>query len=167
MSEAHRNDAPPPPSRRQFMRESAAMAAAGVGIASRAYAGGSDVLRVGLIGCGGRGSGAAANALQADPQVKLVAMGDVFADHLKTRLDALKTQFPEKINVDKDHRFVGFDAYKGVIESSDVVLLASTPHFRQSVCAVAQGHAERRWADPERSCRSFATSLLQSRHRMI
>lgn len=130
MSEAHRNDAPPPPSRRQFMRESAAMAAAGVGIASRAYAGGSDVLRVGLIGCGGRGSGAAANALQADPQVKLVAMGDVFADHLKTRLDALKAQFPEKIDVDKDHRFVGFDAYKGVIESSDVVLLASTPHFR-------------------------------------
>jgi predicted dehydrogenase len=87
---------------------------------------------VGLIGCGGRGTGAAANALRADPQVELVAMGDAFADHLSNSLRTLqKTEdIAERVHVDADHQFVGFDAYKNVIASSDVVLLATSPHFR-------------------------------------
>ena len=95
------------------------------------FHGNNDELRVGLIGCGGRGSGAAVNALQADPQAKLVAMGDVFPEPLAGSLNGLKrSQVADRVVVDEEHRFVGFDAYKKVIESCDVVLLAATPHFR-------------------------------------
>ena len=74
------------------------------------HAAGSDVLRVGLIGCGGRGAGAAQNALGADPNCKLVAMADAFEDRLKSSLDQLKANKPGQVAVDPDHCFVGFDA---------------------------------------------------------
>jgi predicted dehydrogenase len=102
--------------------------AAGLGF----HAAGRDTLRVGLIGCGGRGRGAAENALRADPGVEIVALGDTFADMAKQALVELQ-KLPEvgaRVRVDDAHMFVGFDAYRGVIESSDVVLLATTPHFR-------------------------------------
>jgi len=95
-------------------------------------AGGAEMLRVGLVGCGGRGTGAASDALLADKNVKLVAMGDLFADHLDSSLKTLEAQ-PElqgKLDVPPERRFVGFDAYKQVIEACDVVLLCTTPHFR-------------------------------------
>jgi predicted dehydrogenase len=124
--------------RRQFLKSSTTKIVAGALAGSllverSAHAAGSDVLRVGLIGCGGRGSGAAAQALQADAQVKLVAMGDTFADRLQASLDNLKKQeaIAGKIDVPPDRCFVGFHAYKEVIEAGvDVVLLASPPHFR-------------------------------------
>ena len=89
-------------------------------------------IRVGLIGCGGRGSGAVVNALSAEPRARLVAMGDVFADRLESKLAALRRHetVGPRISVDEDHRFVGFDAYRSVIDASDVVILAETPHFR-------------------------------------
>ena len=121
-------------SRRDFLKAGAAgvalAATLGQALPARAFAGGSDTLRVGLVGCGGRGSGAAANALAADPGAVLVAMGDVFPDHLESSLKGLQTEHGDRVQVDDDHRFIGFDAYQKVIEACDVVLLCTPPHFR-------------------------------------
>ncbi|GJM27518.1 MAG: oxidoreductase [Cyclobacteriaceae bacterium] len=88
-------------------------------------------LKVGLVGCGGRGTGAAEQALSADPDVVLTAMADIFPDRLKQSYDALNELHPDKVKVDEDHKFIGFDAYKKLIESEvDVVLLATPPAFR-------------------------------------
>ncbi len=94
--------------------------------------GASDTIRVGLVGCGGRGTGAVANALRADPGARLVAMGDVFQDYLDNSLNSLRNtaDIAEKIEVDDANRFVGWDAYKHVMDSCDVVCLATSPHFR-------------------------------------
>jgi predicted dehydrogenase len=121
-------------SRRDFLKTSAAaIAASQLAIAQNAHAAGSDVLKIGLIGCGGRGTGAATQALSADKNVKLVAMGDAFADRIEQSLSALgrEKDIAGKIDVKNDRKFVGFDAYKQVIDSGvDVVLLTTTPHFR-------------------------------------
>ena len=96
-----------------------------------ALTGTSNILKVGLIGCGGRGAGAAVQALQADRNVVLTAMADVFPDRLDESYKELVAQFPGKVKVDKANMFVGFDAYRKVIESGvDVVLLATPPAFR-------------------------------------
>lgn len=88
-------------------------------------------LKVGLIGCGGRGTGAALQALKADPDVILTAMGDVFEDRLEEAYAALIEGGAEKVKVNKENKFIGFDAYLKVIESGvDVVLLATPPAFR-------------------------------------
>jgi len=115
--------------RRHFIQGSAMLAAT---IATRAFAAGNDVLRVGLIGCGGRGTGAAKQALMADSNVKLVALGDAFADRLESSLKSLKQDkdISAKVEVAEAMRFTGFDAYKRVIENCDVVLLATPPNFR-------------------------------------
>jgi len=113
-------------SRRQFLKTSAglAMAAATINVGRSAWAAGGDTIKVGLIGCGGRGTGAATDALDADSGVRLVAMADIFADKLKSSLDHIKARYADRVQVDADHCFVGFDGYKHVIESSDVVLIA-------------------------------------------
>jgi predicted dehydrogenase len=124
--------------RRQFLKSSAAAAVAGPLVAGRAFGqertvSPGETLRVGLIGCGGRGTGAAAQALAADSNVKLVALGDAFKDRLQGSLETLKKQeeIAKKIEVPEERRFVGFDAYQQVIGSGvDVVLLATPPHFR-------------------------------------
>ncbi len=88
-------------------------------------------LNVGLIGCGGRGTGAAAQALSADPDAILTVMADVFPDHLNESFDNLYKIHPERVKVDKKNKFIGFNAYKKVIESDvDVVILATPPGFR-------------------------------------
>src|SRR5579883_2290633 len=103
------------PSRRGFLKTSA-ITAVGAGLAAVAnvHAGGSDTIRVGLIGCGsprgGRGRGAAEQCVHAGPNVKLVAMGDLFKDNLEYTRDYLKKRFPEKIDVPDDRCYVGFDA---------------------------------------------------------
>lgn len=120
-------------SRRDFLKTGTAAVAAGAlttSLAPSVYAAGSDVIRVGLVGCGGRGSGAAQQALNADPQVQLTAMGDAFPDRLASARNRLKRSFKDRAPVDEGTSFVGFDAYKGVIENCDVVLLATPPHFR-------------------------------------
>lgn len=136
------------PTRRQFIKTSTAVAAGGLAISqalsSAVYAAGSDVIKVGLVGCGGRGTGAALNALHADPGNKLVAMGDLFEDQIvgttsggqkiPGSLQNLQLQAGDEngsqIDVPRDRIFSGWDAYKHVIEVSDVVLFATTPHFR-------------------------------------
>ena len=96
-------------------------------------AGGDDTLRVGLIGCGGRGTGAARQALMADQRVKLVAMADVFAEPLQISLKSLSADagLVDKIDVPPERQFEGFDGYKGLLATDvDVVLLTTPPHFR-------------------------------------
>jgi predicted dehydrogenase len=117
--------------RRSFLKATAA-AAAGLGtldLARSAHAAGSDILRVGMIGCGGRNAGAAVQALSADPGARLVAMCDIFADRIRAKLEAIKAQRPAQVVVDPDHCFTGFDGYKHVIESADVVLIANAAKF--------------------------------------
>jgi myo-inositol 2-dehydrogenase / D-chiro-inositol 1-dehydrogenase len=126
------------PSRREFLKNTGAIIAGGAIAGSlpveiAAQGNGNDVLRIGLIGCGGRGTGAATEALQADKNSRLVAMGDAFADRLEGSLEMIKknTALAERIDVPPERRFVGFDAYRKVIASGvDVVLLAAPPHFR-------------------------------------
>lgn len=121
--------------RRKFLRSSGAVIVGGsminMGFRESTYSQGASVLKVGLIGCGGRGTGAAAQALNADPNVILTAMGDVFEDRLEESHKALMDEVPQKMKVDKAGKFVGFDAYRKVIDSGvDVVLLATPPAFR-------------------------------------
>ncbi len=126
-------------SRREFLKVSGAAAGAlvgGLAVARNAHAAGSDdTLRIGLVGCGGRGSGAAENALRADANVKLVAMADLFPEKIKSSLAAINKALADdaskKIDVSPDRQFTGFDAYQKLIDSGvDVVLLATPPHFR-------------------------------------
>lgn len=122
-------------SRREFLKMSAAVAGAGalgsLAMGRAVHAAGSDVLRIGLVGCGGRGSGAAVNAMNVSSNNKLVAMADAFADRLERSLEQLQKAKPEQVAVDADHRFAGFDACQKLLASDvDVVLLATPPHFR-------------------------------------
>jgi predicted dehydrogenase len=128
------------PSRRGFLAGSAAVAVASLTAAPRARAGTTGTLRLGLVGCGGRGTGAASQALRADKDVTLVAMGDVFPDHLETGLAALARDeaIASRVDVPAARRFVGWDAYKEVLAADiDVVLLATPPHFRPLHLAAA------------------------------
>jgi len=126
----------PSPSRRDFIKTTAATSAAGALLAnfssSGVYAAGDEVLRVGLVGCGGRGSGAANQALRADKNAHLVAMGDAFPDKIERSLKNLKAQkeITDQIKVPEENKFSGLDAYRYVIDSSDVVILATPPGFR-------------------------------------
>jgi predicted dehydrogenase len=121
-------------SRRQFLKTSAAASAAlGAQFSGVAYAQGLDKLRIGLIGCGGRGTSAVINNLEGNDNVELVAMGDVFRDRLENSRNRLNNQdkIKDKIKVTDDTCFDGFDAYQKVLDSDvDMVILASTPHFR-------------------------------------
>lgn len=133
-----------PVSRRDFVKSAGALtAAAAIGglVVPRAFgahAAGADTIKVGIVGCGGRGSGAAINAISADPGCTLVSMGDVFKDrvenahkYLSTPSDDVSADVAKRIQVPADRRFYGFDAYKQVIDSDvDVVLLTSYPCFR-------------------------------------
>src|SRR5215467_336701 len=107
-------------SRRGFLKGASALP-----IALGAYAAGSDIIRVGVIGCGGRGEAAAMNAMNADKGIRLVAMGDIMLDRVQEKRTALKLKYPEQVAVDDDHCFHGFDAYKNVIASADVVIIAN------------------------------------------
>ncbi|MEM9362348.1 MAG: Gfo/Idh/MocA family oxidoreductase [Bacteroidota bacterium] len=96
-------------------------------------------LKIALVGCGGRGSGAADQALQADDNVELVAMADAFEDRLTSSLNNLSEKYAgtSKVNVKKKNCFVGFDAYTKAIDQADVVILATPPGFRPEHFAYA------------------------------
>lgn len=125
--------------RRNFVKGAAALGAAGAipGFAiGRPRGGRGDELRVGVIGCGGRGTGAAVDALGADPGVRIVAMADVFADRLAGSLGALQGHdegaLKERLDVPESRQFTGFDGYRELLEGVEVdyVILATPPHFR-------------------------------------
>ena len=133
--------------RRDFMKTGTASVVGGAIVSSLSdrmvHAASDDTLKVGLIGCGGRGSGAAMNAMRADPNVKLTAMADLFDDRLQRARKNIQAslkgaEMEDKYAVADDHAFSGFDAYKHLLETDiDVVLMASTPHFRPRHLAAA------------------------------
>jgi predicted dehydrogenase len=131
------------------------------------------VLRVGLIGCGGRGSGAASQALSADKNVVLTAMGDAFEDPLQRSLSSLQKEHADKVKVTPDKCFVGLDAYQKVIDSGvDVVLLASPPgfrpvHLKASVDAGKHIFCEKPMATDAPGVRSVLESVKASKEKSL
>lgn len=131
--------------RRGFLKTSTGLAvgaslASTMAIPRSVHAGAGEKLRVGLIGCGGRGTDAAGNALNASKENVLVAVGDAFDDAARRSVNKLKRQdgIKDRVQIDDDRIFSGFDAYKQVIDSGvDVVILAEPPHFRPAHLAYA------------------------------
>jgi myo-inositol 2-dehydrogenase/D-chiro-inositol 1-dehydrogenase len=127
-------------SRRDFIKSSSLLVAGsavagsvmgGLSIARAAHAYGNEEIKIGLIGCGGRGSGAAAQAMNTAGPTKLVAMADAFPDRLQASLRGLSSQYGPKVDVPKERQFVGFDAYQHVLaQELDLVILATPPGFR-------------------------------------
>ena len=143
--------------RREFLKQTS-IATGAVALAASAvpkvHAAGDETIKVALVGCGGRGTGAAAQALSTAGPVKLWAMADVFADKLEASLQSLakgmegrydrekQAGFGDRLDVPPERRFVGWEAYKQAIDSGvDLVILTTFPHFRpmQYEYAVAQG----------------------------
>ena len=125
------------PSRRDFVKLGGTLAA-GTALAGltipRVHAAEDNTIRLALIGCGGRGSGAAVNAFEATGgPVKLVAMADIFENRLTTSLKRLSKDYPQQVDVPKERRFIGFDAYKQAIDClkpGDVAMLCGYAGFR-------------------------------------
>jgi len=123
-------------SRRSFVKKtslaSGVLLAASLPFEAMAHVNSAKKLKLAVVGCGGRGTGAAVQALVADPDVELVAMADAFSDRLKGSLTAIQEHFEDekKIDVPEKNQFVGFDAYKMAIDEADVVILATPPGFR-------------------------------------
>ena len=124
------------PTRRQFLKSTSVAVAAGslasqLDVARAAYAGGSDEIRVALVGCGGRGTQAAMQALSTEGPVKLVAMADAFENRLFGSLQTITEKHAEQVEVPQERQFVGFDAYQQAIDAgADMVILATPPGFR-------------------------------------
>ena len=131
--------------RRQFLRASTVAASAAafstIDLSRSAYAAGSDTLKIGMIGCGGRNSGAVVQALTADAGAKLVAMCDIFRDRVEAKREEVKKAKGEQVSVDDAHCFTGFDGYKHVIDSVDVVLIANAAKFHplHAISAIQAG----------------------------
>src|SRR4051812_35293529 len=125
-------------SRRTFLRNSSlivagsAIAASQVQVARGAHAFGSDTIKLGLVGCGGRGSGAATQAMNTmGGEVKLMAVADAFQDRITGGLRTVSSQHKDKVDVPKDRQFVGLNAYKDLLQTDcDMVILATPPGFR-------------------------------------
>jgi myo-inositol 2-dehydrogenase / D-chiro-inositol 1-dehydrogenase len=130
-------------SRRDFLKTSTTVAAGaalagGLSLARSAHAAGGDEIKIALVGCGGRGTGAADQCLSVDKTIKLVALADLFENRLQGALKNLKKQRGPQIDVPPERQFVGFDAYQKAIDAgADVVLLATPPGFRPTHYAAA------------------------------
>ncbi|NBV33966.1 MAG: gfo/Idh/MocA family oxidoreductase, partial [Proteobacteria bacterium] len=123
-------------SRRDFFKASGltlgASALANVQI-PHVFAQGSDQLRIALIGCGGRGTGAVVNALGQKMSMKLVAMADVFQQKLDNSYKSIKAKFPDQVDVSDDHKFIGFDGYKHAMDclrKGDIAIFTTPLAFR-------------------------------------
>jgi myo-inositol 2-dehydrogenase / D-chiro-inositol 1-dehydrogenase len=138
MSEHAPSNDPSSASRRTFLKSSTVAVVGGslaatLGPARMAHAASDDTIKIGLVGCGGRGTGAASQALNTKGNVKLVAVGDAFKDRLESSLQSLQKEggIANRIDVPEERRFVGFDAYKQVLGAGvDLVILATPPGFR-------------------------------------
>src|SRR4030095_7684243 len=114
--------------RRQFIATTTTAAA--VSAATHAFAAPKDgEIKIALVGCGGRGTGAASQNLKVHKGIKLVAMADIARERLDTSLQILKTQYPTQVDVSMANQFIGFDAYKEAITLADCVLIASPQGF--------------------------------------
>jgi len=124
-------------SRRDFLKNTTrivATSAMAAGVIPRLHAAENNTIKVALIGCGGRGSGAASDALNVTAQpLKLVAMADVFDRRLKGSYNSIKNAHPDKVDVPEDRKFIGFDAYKDAMDClspGDIAIFATPPAFR-------------------------------------
>lgn len=128
--------------RRDFLKTSAALAGgaalAQLTVEQSAHAAGSDIIRIGLIGCGGRGTEAAVNAMNAGPDVRLVALADIFEERLNASRNQLAKARPNQLALTNDRCFVGFDAYQKVLASGvDAVLITPASHFIPQMLSAA------------------------------
>jgi len=158
----------PNPSRREAIKKSATTLAGAAAFAAPSltgFAADNKVLKLGLIGCGGRGSGAARQALIADDKVELVAMADVFESQLQNSLQVLqKTEVGERVKVNSDRQYLGLDAYERLLASDvDVVILATPPGFRAQFIAAAIDAGKHVFAEkPGATDAAGALSILDS-----
>lgn len=164
--------------RRQFIKSSSAIVLGGaaapyLGLRQSLLGQNAETIRVGLIGCGGRGSGAARQALNADSNVRLTAMGDVFSHRLQGSWDSLKRAAGEKVDVDPAMRFLGLDAYQKVIDSGvDVVILTSPPafrprHLKAAVDAGKHVFCEKPMATDAPGLRSVMASVAEAKRKRL
>jgi predicted dehydrogenase len=168
-------------SRRTFLKSSTVAAIGGalsgpliLGSRSSAASPG-DTIKVGLIGCGGRGSGAAKDALGADKNVILTAMGDTFEDRLKSSLASLKKdrEVGERVEVKPENCFIGLDAYQKVLQSGvDVVILSTPPgfrpiHLKAAIEANKHVFCEKPMATDAPGVRSVMESVAESKKRKL
>jgi predicted dehydrogenase len=133
MSETTQNST----SRREFLKTTgrvAAVSTLAAGFVPRMYAGENNTIQIALVGCGGRGSGAAGDAMSVkNGPVKLVAMADVFENRLASSYKNLKGEYSDKVDVPEDRRFIGFDAYKKAMDClkpGDIAIFGTPPAFR-------------------------------------
>jgi myo-inositol 2-dehydrogenase / D-chiro-inositol 1-dehydrogenase len=135
MSNQHDHDPIGTSSRRDFLRTTTAAVVGGT-LASTvsipgAWAQGSDEIKVGVIGCGGRGTGAMGDVLTAAPNVRIVAVGDLFPDRIEESLKNLKNKFGDKVDIPRERQFTGWDNYEKVVaQDVNYVILAAPPGFR-------------------------------------
>ena len=168
-------------SRRQFIKTSTAATLGGVlaapgilGTKSSAASPG-DEIRIGLIGCGGRGSEAAMNALRGDKNATIHAIGDIYAEQIDTKLGHMKhdADLGSRVKVEDKNKFVGLDAYKAVLDSGcDVVILATPPGFRplHMKAAVAAGKhmfVEKPMASDAPGVRSIMESVAEAKKKNL
>ena len=119
-------------SRRTFLKQgtlAATTALAGFAAQSKVYAGETSVLKIGIIGCGGRGCGAVGDAMSIDPNIKLTHAADLFPEKVANAMAALKEQLGDRIAVTPETMFSGFDGYKKVLESDVDIVFLTTPQF--------------------------------------
>ncbi len=116
--------------RRGFLHTTTGIALASLPVARFAHAAGSDEIKVAVVGCGGRGTGAANQSLNTMKGVKVVALADVSPERMATSLRSLKAQHPDQVDVSMANQFIGFDAYKQAIAQCDLAILATPPGFR-------------------------------------
>ena len=129
-------------SRREFIKKSTILTSAVMATQLQnplsGYSAGNDVIKIGLIGCGGRGTEAAINAMNAGKDIRLVAMADIFKERLDTSRAHLKEVMSDQYDVKDDHCFVGFEAYKELLASGiDAVLIAPASHFIPQILTAA------------------------------
>jgi len=160
-----------PVTRRTFISTGGAAAVAALSTSRFAFAQASDTLKIALIGCGGRGSGAANQALNV-PGTKLVAMADAFKDRLDGALNNLKNAHPNSVDVPADRQFVGLDAFKNAISLADVVILATPPgfspfHFEEAVKQGKNVFAEKPVATDAPGVRRFLAAAEEAKRKNL
>ncbi len=149
--------------RRDFLRSAAlgGIAAASLSLSRSAHAAGSDVIRIGMVGAGGRCAGAAADAMEADPAVRLTAVADLFRDRAVGKRDALKRAKPEQVLADDDHCFGGIDGFKHVIDACDVVLIACAAKFHPMYVAAAVAAGKHVFCEKPHAIDPYGIKVLQ------
>lgn len=166
-------------SRRSFLQSSSAAAIVGgaalnsLSAVQAAHTSYDETVRLGLIGCGGRGTGAAMQAMNTEGPTKLVAVADAFENNLERCVRGLTSKHGEKVDVPQERRFVGFDAYKNVLEQDiDLVLIATPPgfrplHFEAAVAAGKHVFAEKPVAVDAAGVRRFLDAAKASKERNL